>query len=94
MNHLFDIQYLIATYSYLGLFVIIFLESGLFFALPGDSLLFTAGLFVSVYHFNLFLLIAIIFFATFLGGLGGYEVGVYLEKLRKLSFLKLILKEE
>jgi len=52
MTHLFDITYLIATYGYLGIFVIIFLESGLFFALPGDSLLFTAGLLASVYNFN------------------------------------------
>ncbi len=94
MTHLFDIAYLFTTYGYLGIFVIIFLESGLFFALPGDSLLFTAGLFASVYNFNLFLLIAVIFFATFLGGLGGYEIGVYLEKLRKFSFFKAILKEE
>ena len=82
------------TYGYLGIFVIIFLESGLFFALPGDSLLFTAGLFASVYNFNLFLLVIVIFFATFLGGLGGYEIGVYLDKLRRFSFFRLILKEE
>jgi len=94
MTHLFDITYLFSTYGYLGIFIIIFLESGLFFALPGDSLLFTAGLFVSVYNFNLFLLITIIFFATFLGGLGGYEIGVYLDKLRKFSFFRLILKQK
>lgn len=94
MNHLFDITYLMTTYGYLGIFIIIFLESGLFFALPGDSLLFTAGLFASVYNFNLFLLIIVIFFATFLGGLGGYEIGTYLDKLRKFSFFKTVLKEE
>jgi membrane-associated protein len=94
MNHLFDITYLITTYSYLGIFIIIFLESGLFFALPGDSLLFTAGLFASAYSFNLIFLITVIFFATFLGGLGGYEIGVYLDRLRKFPFFKTILKEE
>ena len=94
MLHLFDIPNIINTYGYLGIFIIIFLESGLFFALPGDSLLFTAGLFVSVYNFNLFLLIFIIFLATFLGGAMGYELGVYLEKLRKFSFFKIILKQE
>ena len=94
MNHLFDITYLFSTYGYLGIFIIVFLESGLFFALPGDSMLFTAGLFASVYNFNLFLLITIIFFATFLGGLGGYEIGTYLESLRKFRFFRLILKQK
>jgi membrane-associated protein len=94
MTHLFDITYLISTYGYLGIFVIIFLESGLFFALPGDSLLFTAGLFATVYGFNLFFLIFVIFLATFLGGLGGYGIGVYLDELRKFSFFRRILKEE
>jgi membrane-associated protein len=94
MNHLFDITYLINAYGYLGIFVIIFLESGLFFALPGDSLLFTAGLFASAYNFNLFFLISIIFLATFLGGLGGYQIGVYLEKLRKYIFFRKILRQD
>ena len=94
MTHLFDITYLITTFGYLGIFIIIFLESGLFFALPGDSLLFTAGLFTTVYGFNLFLLIGIIFCATFLGGLGGYEVGTYLERLHKYSFFRKILSKE
>ena len=94
MSQFFDITYLITTYGYLGIFVIIFLESGLFFALPGDSLLFTAGLFASAYGFNLVFLITIIFLATFLGGLAGYEIGTYLEKLRKFSFFRAILKQK
>ena len=94
MHNLLDIPYLIATFGYLGIFVIIFLESGLLFALPGDSLLFTAGLFVSVYHFNLVFLIGLICVATFLGGMGGYQIGVYLEKLREHSFFRRILKDE
>jgi len=94
MSHLFDIPYLLTTYGYLGIFIIVFLESGLFFALPGDSLLFTAGLLVAVLGLKLPILIFIIFVATFLGGLAGYEIGTYLEKLRKFSFFRLILKEE
>ena len=35
-----------------------------------------------------------IFVATFLGGLLGYEVGVNLEKLRRYSFFRKFLKEE
>ncbi len=94
MNHLFDITYLLTTYGYLGIFIIIFLESGILFALPGDSLLFTAGLFASAYSFNLFLLIFIIFLGTFFGGAVGYEIGVYLEKLKRYSFFKVVLKQE
>ena len=94
MNHLLDITYLVSNYGYWGIFIIIFLESGLFFALPGDSLLFTAGLFASAYGFNLVFLIMIICLATFLGGLGGYEVGTYLEKLRRFSFFRIILKQK
>jgi membrane-associated protein len=94
MNHLFDITYLLTTYGYLGIFIIIFLESGILFALPGDSLLFTAGIFASVFNFNLFFLIFIIFVATFLGGVVGYEIGIYLEKLKKISFFRIILKQE
>jgi membrane-associated protein len=94
MTHFFDITYFITNYGYFGIFIIIFLESGLFFALPGDSLLFTAGLLATVFGFNLPLLIIIICLATFLGGLAGYEIGTYLEKLRKFSFFRLILKQE
>src|SRR5476649_2804045 len=94
MTHLFDITYLITTYGYLGIFIIVFLESGLFFALPGDSLLFTAGLFASVYSFNLFLLIFIISVGSFLGGAAGYEIGTYLETLKRYSFFKVVLKQE
>jgi membrane-associated protein len=93
-NHLFDITYLLTTYGYLGIFIVIFLESGVLFALPGDSLLFTAGLLVAVLGLKLPILILIIFLATFLGGVMGYEIGTYLEKLRKFSFFRLILKEE
>jgi membrane-associated protein len=41
----FDIQEFIATIGYIGIFTIVFAESGLLvgFFLPGDSLLFTAG---------------------------------------------------
>jgi membrane-associated protein len=47
MEHIvnFDLQEFIATIGYIGIFAIVFAESGLLlgFFLPGDSLLFTAG---------------------------------------------------
>lgn len=94
MIQLFDITHIITTYGYLGIFIIVFLESGIFFALPGDTLLFTAGLLVSVLNLNIFILIALIFIATFLGGIIGYEIGINLERLKEFSFFRKILKKE
>ena len=56
--HIFQIMPLIQTIGLLGVFIFIFAESGLFFGffLPGDSLLFTAGVLAGAGHFNLFLL--------------------------------------
>ena len=44
-----DLPGLIKTFGYLGIIAVIFAESGLFFGffLPGDSLLFTAGVVAS-----------------------------------------------
>lgn len=91
---LFDIPYLINTYGYLGIFTIVFLESGIFFALPGDSLLFTAGILASTTYLEIYILIPLIFVATFLGGIAGYYIGVHIERLRKYSFFAKILKQE
>ena len=56
--HYLDPAFLIATLGLVGVFAIIFAESGLFFGFffPGDSLLFTAGLLASQGHFNILLL--------------------------------------
>ena len=55
---MFDLIPLIKTAGYLGLFGIIFAESGLFFGffLPGDSLLFTAGFLASQGFLNVYIL--------------------------------------
>ena len=94
MNILFDVENLLRTYSYFGVFVIVFLESGIFFALPGDSLLFTAGLLASASNLNLLILIPAIFVATFCGGLVGYQIGMYLKTLHRYAFFRKILKPE
>jgi membrane-associated protein len=72
-----DLVSLIKTAGYLGLFGIIFAESGLFvgFFLPGDSLLFTAGLLASSNFLNIYLLIALTFVAAVLGDNTGYWFG-------------------
>ena len=94
MHALFDIPHLLSTYGYIGVFIIVFLESGIFFPLPGDSLLFTSGLLATGVGFNLYYLIPLIFLATFLGGIAGYIIGVYLERLHQYAFFRKLLKQE
>lgn len=73
----FDIPALIETVGYIGLFSIVFAESGLFFGffLPGDSLLFTAGLVASQGFLNIYVLLIIIPVAAILGDSVGYWFG-------------------
>lgn len=68
---------LIKTVGYLGIFGIVFAESGLFFGffLPGDSLLFTAGFLASQGFFNISILVIIIFVGAVLGVEVGYAFG-------------------
>lgn len=72
-----DLIALIKAFGYLGLFAIVFAESGLFFGffLPGDSLLFTAGLLASQGFLNPWLLSAIISTGAILGDSVGYWFG-------------------
>ncbi len=88
---MFNLLQIIHTYGQAGLFLIVFLESSFFFPLPGDSLLFTAGLFATKGYLNIWVLIPLFFFATFLGSLFGYEIGervVYLNRFK--LFRKLV----
>jgi membrane-associated protein len=94
MLEIFDIPYIISTYGYLGIFIIVFLESGIFFPLPGDSLLFVAGLFAGAFSLNIFFLIPMIFVATFLGSIAGYKIGKHIVKLQKYSVFRKILKQD
>ncbi len=94
MLELFDISHIILHYGHIGIFLIVFLESGIFFALPGDSLLFSAGLLASAGILPIHTIIPMIFVATFLGALVGYEIGVHLEKLKKYSVFQKMFKKE
>ncbi|MFA5999801.1 MAG: DedA family protein [Candidatus Paceibacterota bacterium] len=94
MHALFDTTQIITTYGYIGIFIVVFLESGIFFLLPGDSLIFTAGLMAPVVHFNIVLLTLLVFLSAFLGGIVGYYIGTKIEHLRTYAFFRRILKQE
>lgn len=72
-----DPEYLIEVFGTLGLFAIVFAESGLLvgFFLPGDSLLFTAGLFASKGELSLPVILVGCFVAAVLGDQVGYAFG-------------------
>lgn len=74
---MFDIIELIKTVGYLGIFAIVFAESGLFFGLflPGDSLLFTAGLLASQGFLDFYILAPLVFAGAVLGDTVGYAFG-------------------
>ena len=72
-----DPNSLVKDFGYLGIFITLFLESGVFFGffLPGDSLLFAAGLLASQGHLNIVGLIFISVIAAILGNNVGYYTG-------------------
>lgn len=72
-----DPKFLIETIGLFGVFAIIFAESGLFFGffLPGDSLLFTAGLFAAQGYISIILLVIGSILAAILGDSVGYAFG-------------------
>ena len=76
---MFDPQNLIATFGYLGMFLTVFIETGLLvgFFLPGDSLLLAAGIFAATPGAPIQILPTILVFiaGSFLGDQLGYWVG-------------------
>lgn len=61
----------------LGVAVIVFIESGVLFpVLPGDSLIFAAGLLHTQLGINLWVMIGVILLAAFLGSTVGYWIGM------------------
>jgi membrane-associated protein len=72
-----DLASFIEAAGYIGLFTIVFAESGLFlgFFLPGDSLLFTAGFAAAAGHFSLWVLLPLLSVAAILGDSFGYWFG-------------------
>lgn len=74
-----DTNHLLSTYGLVGLMIIIFAECGLLvgFFLPGDTLLFSAGLLMSTgtLHVNIWLAVVLVPTAAILGNLVGYWIG-------------------
>jgi membrane-associated protein len=74
-----DSDHLINTFGLVGLLVIVFAECGLLigFFLPGDTLLFSAGLLVAtaVFHVSIWALVVLVPAAAILGNLVGYWIG-------------------
>ena len=77
MHNLLDPSALVKDFGYLGIFITLFLESGIPFGffLPGDSLLFTAGLLASQHYLNIAGIIVISVAAAILGNNAGYYTG-------------------
>jgi len=77
ITHFLSPDFLIKTFGLLGIFFIVFAESGLLFGffLPGDSLLLTAGLFASRGDLNIVLLVLLSGAAAILGDTVGYWFG-------------------
>ena len=82
-----DPLFLINTLGLIGIILIIFAESGLFFGFffPGDSLLFTAGLLASQNYLNIFYLLLLGSIAAILGDSVGYAFG---KKIGPRIFIK------
>lgn len=81
-THVFhlDFDWLFANYGtsiYVILFLVIFIETGLVAMpfLPGDSLLFTAGLFARTGHLDLTYVLSLLFIAAILGDNVNYWLG-------------------
>ena len=76
---------IISTYgiaTYVILFLIIFMETGLVFTpfLPGDSLLFAAGAFAALKSLNIFILWIVFLLAALIGNTSNYWIGYFFGK--------------
>lgn len=75
----FDIEGLVKAAGYIGLFIIIFAETGLLvgFLLPGDTLLITTGLMIQQNRvdLNIWWLIPLLIVAAVVGDAVGYQIG-------------------
>lgn len=77
MHNILNPTSLVQDFGFIGIFITLFLESGIIFGffLPGDTLLFTAGLLASRHTLDIFALIIISVAAAILGNNAGYYTG-------------------
>jgi membrane-associated protein len=80
--HWLDPKHLLNTYGVIGVFLVLFAETGILIGivLPGDSLLFTAGLLASTHkagdvHLNLWLVLLAAFLGAVIGAQTGFMLG-------------------
>jgi len=73
----YDIDDLIQSFGYIGVWTIIFAETGILFGvlLPGDSLLIAAGILAAKGHFDIATMILGCIVAAMIGNLFGYGLG-------------------
>jgi len=76
-QHLVEIIQQFGSWSYVILFLIVFVETGIviFPFLPGDSLLFAGGALAAMDAFNIALLIIVFFVAAVIGDTVNYQIG-------------------
>ncbi|WP_203247182.1 VTT domain-containing protein [Sporosarcina beigongshangi] len=76
-QHLVEIIQQFGSWSYVILFLIVFVETGIviFPFLPGDSLLFASGALAAMDAFNIVLLIIVFFVAAVIGDTVNYQIG-------------------
>lgn len=74
---MFNVEHIIQVWGIAAVAIIVFIESGLLvgFFLPGDTLLFAAGLAASQGQFSIATLIAIVIIAAIAGDNVGYGIG-------------------
>lgn len=90
----FDLTTWVAALGYFGLLLVVLIETGFFFGffLPGDSLMFTAGLLASKSVFNIWILVPMLVIAAIIGYTIGYwfgdKLGHWLLKRRDTLFFK------
>ena len=96
-KHLVEIINMFGVWSYVILFTIVFVETGLviFPFLPGDSLLFAGGALAALGSFNLTTLAITFFVAAVIGDTVNYHIGKWLgTSIPKGSWLSKVISEE
>lgn len=81
-DHLMDLAHIYGPLTYFILFMIIYSETGLVVAafLPGDGLLFSAGVIAAAGALNIWALVPLLILAAILGNVSNYFIGRYLGK--------------